>query len=63
MSHPIGEHLRCDACGAEIQFDRACSCPAHDPKVHANRCCGQEMRSLGVKREGDTGMPPTRASA
>lgn len=49
MSHPVGERLRCDECGAEIVFVKACSCPEREPKTHAEVCCGHEMRSLGVE--------------
>lgn len=49
MPHPMGERLRCDDCGAEVLFVKACPCPALDPPVHSNLCCGKEMRSLGVE--------------
>ncbi|MRG96839.1 hypothetical protein [Polyangium spumosum] len=48
MSHPAGERLRCDDCGAEIVYTKACNCPEREPKAHADICCGKEMRSLGV---------------
>lgn len=48
MPHPVGERLRCDQCGAEIVFEKACDCPEREPKTHHDICCGKEMRSLGV---------------
>lgn len=47
--HPVGERLRCDECGAEILFVKACTCPEREPKAHSDICCGREMRSLGVE--------------
>lgn len=49
MSHPVGERLHCDECGAEIVFVKACPCPEREEKAHADICCGKEMRSLGVQ--------------
>ena len=49
MPHPTGERLRCDECGAEIVFVKACPCPEREPKAHMDMCCGKEMRSLGVE--------------
>jgi len=48
MSHTVGERFHCDECGAEIVFIKACPCPESEPKKHADICCGQEMRRLGV---------------
>ena len=53
MPHPAGERLRCDACGAEIEFVKPCTCPDGDPKRHPDVCCGQPMRSLGVRPDAD----------
>lgn len=57
MSHPVGERLRCDECGAEIVYVEACDCPADDAKRHENVCCNQVMRSLGVQRPAEPGEP------
>jgi hypothetical protein len=46
MPHPVGERLRCDECGAEIMFVKACPCPDSEPKAHSDICCGKEMRKL-----------------
>jgi hypothetical protein len=59
MSHPAGERLRCDECGAEILFVKACSCPEHEQKVHSDLCCGKEMHSLGTGAEAE----PAQAQA
>lgn len=48
MSHPAGERLRCDECGAEILFVSECPCPEREPRAHSDLCCSKEMRSLGV---------------
>ncbi len=57
MSHPVGERLRCDECGAEIVFVKACPCPQTEPRSHADICCGKDMRSLGVRPTGETEAP------
>lgn len=57
MSHPVGERLRCDECGAEIVFVKACPCPETEPRSHADICCGKDMRSLGVRPTGETEAP------
>lgn len=51
MAHPVGERLRCDDCGAEIMFVKACPCPESEEKTHSDICCGKQMRSLGVQPE------------
>jgi hypothetical protein len=50
MSHPVGEHLVCDSCGAEIVFVKPCPCKERKPKAHSDMCCNKEMRSLGVPK-------------
>ncbi|MDI1433841.1 MULTISPECIES: hypothetical protein [Polyangium] len=60
MPHQVGERLRCEDCGAEIVYTKACSCSERDPKTHADICCGKEMRNLGV--EGATEQQPRKAS-
>lgn len=47
MPHPAGERLRCDDCGAEILFVKACPCP-EKPGAHSDICCGKEMRRFDV---------------
>lgn len=59
MPHPTGERLRCDDCGAEIVFERACLCPETEAKKHSDVCCGKEMRSLGVARPSAVSAPPS----
>ncbi|KAB2895591.1 MAG: hypothetical protein F9K40_16175 [Kofleriaceae bacterium] len=53
MPHPVGERLRCDECGAEIVFTKACPCPEREPKAHSDICCGKEMRSAGVSETAE----------
>lgn len=60
MSHPVGERLRCDECGAEIVFVKECPCPERDPKMHSDICCGKEMRSLGVQAKGEPAQAEAR---
>ena len=57
MPHPVGERLRCDECGAEIVFVKACPCPEREPKTHSDVCCGKEMQSLGVDPAHAEGEP------
>lgn len=59
MSHPVGERLRCEECGAEIVFTSACMCPEQEPKAHSNVCCGKDMRRLGVEKAA--GAAPAQA--
>lgn len=54
MPHPVGERLRCDDCGAEVLFVKACPCPEKQPRAHSDICCGKEMRNLGV--DGSSGQ-------
>jgi hypothetical protein len=51
MSHPAGERLRCDECGAELLLVKACPCPEREPKAHSGLCCGKEMRRIGIDTE------------
>ena len=60
MPHPTGERLRCDDCGAEIMFVKACPCP--DAKKHSDVCCGKEMRSLGIATTSESPHPEATAS-
>jgi hypothetical protein len=59
MPHPVGERLRCDECGAEITFTKACPCPEREPKAHSDVCCGKEMRNIGTQ---ETSEQPRKAS-
>ena len=63
MPRKVGEHLRCDKCGAELIYMKACPCPGDMP--HREVCCGVDMRSLGVDTkfvpvEGHEHQPDTR---
>jgi hypothetical protein len=49
MAHPAGERLRCEQCGAEIVFTKACPCPEGEPKHHYDVCCGKAMRVVGAE--------------
>lgn len=62
MSHPVGERLICDECGAEIVFLKACPCGEREPKAHSDTCCGKEMRSLGVGATATAIEPPQPAA-
>jgi hypothetical protein len=57
MSHPVGERLRCDECGAELVFEKACPCPEREPKAHSDICCGKEMRVLGAGARAEQARP------
>jgi len=57
MPHPTGERLRCDECGAEIMFTKACPCPEREPRQHSDLCCGKEMRSMGVASDAEPAQP------
>lgn len=48
MAYETGERLRCNDCGAEIEFVKPCRCEVGERKTHANICCGEEMERLGV---------------
>lgn len=56
MPHPVGERLRCDECGAEIMFVKACPCPDREPKAHSDICCGQEMHRVDVEASTEPGQ-------
>jgi hypothetical protein len=62
MAHPAGEILRCDECGAEVVFVKACSCPEKEPRAHSNICCNKEMRSLGVQSDQSIRSRQTKAA-
>jgi hypothetical protein len=53
MPHPVGERFRCDECGAEIVFVKACPCPETESEAHADICCGKQMQRL--ESEASTG--------
>ncbi|HET9450908.1 MAG TPA: hypothetical protein VFO83_08510 [Aggregicoccus sp.] len=57
MPHPAGERLRCDDCGAEIVFAKACPCPPGETKTHSDKCCGKEMRVLGAISAAEPSQP------
>jgi hypothetical protein len=57
MAHPVGERLRCEECGAEIVFVKACPCPERDPSTHSDICCGKQMRRIGVGAVPDAAEP------
>lgn len=49
MPHPKGEILRCDSCGAEIEFKKPCPCSEREPRQHSDTCCGKEMKRVPVE--------------
>lgn len=51
MGREVGARYRCDGCGAEIVYAKACPCPPDEPTKHAEICCGKEMRAVGVAPE------------
>ena len=63
MARPAGEKLRCDDCGAEILYVKACPCPDREPRRHSDTCCGKEMRSLGVDAEALSAVRAHASSA
>lgn len=62
MPHPVGDRLRCDECGAETLFVKACPCPEREPKAHSDICCGKEMRIIGVDAEASARAQSGQAS-
>jgi hypothetical protein len=42
---PAGQHLRCEACGSEIEIVRACTCETADQVF---QCCSQDMRPVDL---------------
>ena len=48
MARQVGERFRCEDCGAEIVYTKACPCPPTDAKTHSEICCGKQMTALGV---------------
>jgi len=38
---PVGQRLKCDQCGAEIEIVRPCGC---QPPDQVFRCCEKDMR-------------------
>jgi hypothetical protein len=48
MPRKEGERFKCESCGAEIVYAKACPCPANEPEQHAEICCGQEMKAVGA---------------
>lgn len=61
MAHRVGEHLRCNECGAEIVYVKACPCPEDEQKRHADVCCDQKMENLGVRSRGEETAPAAPA--
>ncbi len=57
MAHPLGEKLRCEECGAEVVYIKACNCPEREKKVHSHLCCNKEMRSIGVQPSATVPSP------
>jgi hypothetical protein len=57
MPHPAGERLRCEECGAEIVFEKACPCPDREPKAHSDVCCGKDMQRVGVGTAPEPATP------
>lgn len=57
MSHQAGEHLRCDKCGAEILYVKACPCPADERAMHVDLCCGEAMRTVDVQPTSESVRP------
>jgi len=44
MSREIGERYRCDACKAELVYEKGCPCG--DQMVHSEICCGKQMTKV-----------------
>jgi hypothetical protein len=61
MAHQAGERLRCEECGAEILYVRACPCPDDEHKAHPDVCCDRPMTSLGVERVAESPRPEAGA--
>lgn len=41
MAREAGDRYRCDSCGAEIVYEKPCTCS--DGDTHVETCCGQPM--------------------
>lgn len=51
MARKEGDKFKCESCGAEIVYTKACPCPTNEPTQHAEICCGQAMRAVGAVAE------------
>jgi len=47
MSREIGDRYRCEACGAELVYEKACPCG--DQMDHSEICCGNQMTKVEGK--------------
>jgi hypothetical protein len=44
MSRDVGEKYKCESCGAELVYQKACPCG--DGMVHQEICCGKQMTKI-----------------
>lgn len=44
MSREVGERFRCEECGAQLVYEKACPCT--EDKPHAEICCGMQMTKV-----------------
>ncbi len=63
MPYAVGQRLRCDSCGAEIVFTRACPCPDTETMHHRDICCGKDMRLVAPDEPTDTRAQASRRGA
>lgn len=49
MARQTGDRYRCEKCGAELVYEKACPCP-NDDEVHSETCCEQQMKKVNESR-------------
>ena len=47
MARNVGDRFVCEKCGAEIVYEKACTCPESSAHPHSEICCGQQMKAAG----------------
>lgn len=44
MPRQVGERYACEKCGAQLVYEKACTCPGSMP--HSEICCGEQMKRV-----------------
>jgi hypothetical protein len=47
MPRRVGDRYRCEKCGAQLVYEKACPCPPAMP--HSEICCGEQMKLVPAK--------------
>ncbi len=50
MPREAGDRYVCEACGAQLVYEKPCPCPENMP--HSEICCGKQMKR--VKEQSTT---------